>query len=79
MSIDPWLLLRQARTQLMRTENVLRADLQRIRETVDDLDEALELHERTQLRTDHTRLMEILEQNYAQVLNSFTPPKEKKE
>ena len=36
------LLLRQARTQLMRTEFVLRAELQRIVETITELDEALE-------------------------------------
>jgi uncharacterized protein YdcH (DUF465 family) len=54
VSIDPWLLLRQARTQLMRTEFVLRADLQRITETIDELDDAIKEREAEQRRLAET-------------------------
>lgn len=75
MSIDPWLLLRQARTQLARTEFVLRADLQRIVETIGDLDEALEVYEREKLPQDYKRLLEIMEQNHQQVAAAMTTEK----
>lgn len=75
MSIDPWLLLRQARTQLARTEFVLRADLQRIREVVDELDEALEVHDKETLPQQYKRMMELMEQNHQQVVAAMTPEK----